>query len=121
MDIIFAKHHRNEFKEYCFEVPVEIKKQLKKDMMIFVNTKYGKQVAYTTTRVISGSGAVDVATKNGATYPLQRVISFVPLECEKMLGNDIKDTVVDKIEHALCEIRFSSNVVSPYEDYDLPF
>jgi len=118
MDIIFAKHHKNDFKEYCFEVPVEIKKQLKKDMMIFVNTKLGKQIAYTTTRVISGSGAIDVATKNGATYPLQKVISFVPLECEKMIDNDIRDQVLNKVQIALYNIRFNQNE-DTYDD--LPF
>ena len=118
MDIIFAKHSRGNVKEYCFEVPVEIKKQIKKDMMIFVNTRVGKQVAYTTTRVISGAGAMDIATKNGATYPLQRVISFVPLECEKALEASIKNIFLDKIEHALYKIRYDENCES--ED-DLSF
>lgn len=120
MDMVFAKHTRNSLKEYCFEVPVEVKKQLKKDMMIFVETKFGKEIAYTTTRVISGSGAIDVALKNGATYPLKRVISFVPVECNQKLFDIFKEEVVQKIYKSVSDFTRELESLSCLED-DLPF
>lgn len=118
MDIVFAKHNKSDYKEYCFEVPVEIKKQLKKDMMIFVGTRFGKQIAYTTTRVVSGAGAIDVAIKNGANTPLQRVISFVPLECEKMIEEQVKNNLVREFETALHKVAYNDD---PILDPDIPF
>ena len=46
-------------------------------MTVLVETKRGVTTGITTTDIISGDGARDIAVKAGAYFPLAKVISFL--------------------------------------------
>jgi hypothetical protein len=87
MNIVFVKHGCS--KEYCFSVPDELVPYVKKNMTVLVKTQRGLDTGTTTTDVISGDGAVDVATRNGAYFPLKPVISFINEKLFETIRNEI--------------------------------
>jgi hypothetical protein len=93
MNIIFAKHDGSP-KTYAFEVPDCMTAYVHKGMDILVDTLHGPAMATTTTGVISGEGALDVALQSGAYEPIKPVLSFM---------NDMMRRHVEM--HALMDIQ----------------
>lgn len=91
LNVVFVKHGGS--KEYCFEVPNDLVPYIKSGTTVLVNTKRGLDVGEATTGVISGPGARDVAKKNGAYFPLAKVISFLSDEFRKVCRNEIVQTI----------------------------
>lgn len=75
MNIVFVKHS-NSPKEFAFYVPDELIPFVKKGQGVLCSTMYGLAYATTTTGVISGDGAYDVAIANGAYIPLKPIVGF---------------------------------------------
>ena len=100
MNVVFVRH--GDSKEYCFEVPDCLATYIKKDMTVLVNTIHGLDTGTTTTNVVSGDGARDIAEKNGAYFPLKKVVSFVDDHIFNVVKNDIinriRNTQLDKNE-----------------------
>lgn len=97
MNIIFAKHDGSP-KPYAFSVPDSIKAYIEKGMEVLVETMHGTQMAQTTTGVICGDGALDVAKQNGAYEPLKPVISFVTPGMYTAMRAKIVKQIVASIE-----------------------
>ncbi len=76
MNIVFVKH--DTAAEFAFKVPDEMAEYIHKGQTVFVKTMRGLCEATTTTNVISGDGAIDIAMKNGAYQPLKPVVGFIP-------------------------------------------
>lgn len=91
MNVVFVKHGGS--KEYCFEVPEFFTTYIKKDMIVLVDTVRGLDIGTTTTNVISGDGAQDIAEKNGAYFPLKKVVSFV----DANIFNAVKNKIVSRL------------------------
>lgn len=85
MDIVFVKHGTS--KEYCFYVPKELVTYVKKGIPVLVETKGGLDMGETTTDVVSGDGAVDIAMRNGAYFPLKPIISVVNDNVKEYIEN----------------------------------
>ena len=91
MNIVLVRHGKS--KEYCFEVPDVLIPFIKKDMVVLVDTRRGIDIATTTTGVITGEGARDIAESRGAYFPLRSVISF--------LDDRFRCIVINEIIHTL--------------------
>lgn len=74
MNIIFVKHGTS--REFAFRVPNELAPYIKKGQGVLCNTMRGLDYGTTTTGVISGDGALDIALKNGAYLPLKPIVGF---------------------------------------------
>jgi hypothetical protein len=61
-------------KRYAFEVPMELSAYVKKGNTVVCNTSKGVDIGITTTGVIYGPGAADIAEMNGAEFPLSTII-----------------------------------------------
>lgn len=94
MNVIYGKHDGCS-KEFVWEVPGEMKDYILKGDLLLVDTARGIDVVTATTGVISGDGARDVAEKNGAYFPLKRVISFV--------DSNLKVVLIEKYKRAMIE------------------
>lgn len=75
MNIVIVKHN-NSPKEFAFYVPDELVPYVKKGQGVLCQTMHGLAYATTTTGVISGDGAYDVAIANGAYIPLKPIVGF---------------------------------------------
>jgi hypothetical protein len=75
MNIVLVKHN-NSHKEFAFYVPDELIPFVKKGQGVLCSTMHGLAYATTTTGVISGNGAYDVAIANGAYIPLKPIVAF---------------------------------------------
>lgn len=91
MNIVFVKYDKP--KEYCFVVPEELVPYIKKGMKVLTETMYGLDVGTTTTGVITGEGARDLAINSGAYFPLKPVVSFL----DDLLADVVRKEVKDKI------------------------
>jgi hypothetical protein len=98
MNIVMAQH-RNNPRTFCFEVPETLCNQIGKGALIIVDTAKGPSVAKTTTGVIYGTGALDIAKMNGATEPLRKVMATVDAD----LIAYIKGELFTEIKAALKE------------------
>lgn len=87
MNIVFVRHGAS--KEYCFEVPSELVPYIVRGMMVLVETQRGLDIGTTTTGVISGDGARDVADNKGAYFPLKSVVSFLDNRFRDVIKNEI--------------------------------
>lgn len=96
MNIVFAKHS-NQAKVFCFSVPDCMVPHIANGTDVLVDTARGKSMATTTTGVISGAGAVDLARQNGATEPLRSVLSFV----DPMIRAHVNADALKLIQQAL--------------------
>lgn len=111
MNVIFAKHDCCE-KEYCWEVPDEFKDYIVKGDFLLVNTIKGIDIATASTGIITGNGAIDVAEKSGAYFPLRKVISFV--------GAPMKNYICNKVRTAIAKDIQNGNI-NVFNDPDWPF
>ena len=75
MNIVLVKHNDSP-KEFTFYVPDELIPFVKKGQGMLCSTIHGLAYATTTTGVISGDGAYDVAIANGAYIPLKPIVAF---------------------------------------------
>ena len=96
MNIIFVNHYTG--KDYCFEVPEPLLPYLKKGMTVLVETKKGVTTGITTTDIISGDGARDIAVKAGAYFPLAKVISFLNGVLMQVAKNQIINVINEEFE-----------------------
>lgn len=94
MNIVFAKHGNS--KPFCFVVPDTMVRYIQKDMDVCVDTMHGATMAKTTTGVISGDGAMDIARQSGAYFPLKAVISFLNLEMKRCVQNEVIKAIRDQ-------------------------
>lgn len=91
MNIVFAKHGNS--KPFCFSVPDCMVQYIQKDMDVYVDTMHGPTMAKTTTGVISGAGAEDIAVQSGAYIPLKPVLSFLNLDMKHYVQNEIIQSI----------------------------
>lgn len=74
MNIVLVKH--GDSKQYAFYVPDELIPFVKKDQGVLCQTMRGLAYGTTTTGVITGDGAKDIAIANGAYIPLKPIVAF---------------------------------------------
>lgn len=91
MNVVFVKHGCS--KEYCFEVPDRLVPYIQKGTTVLVETMRGLDTGTTTTGVITGDGARDIAENNGAYFPLKPVISFLDDRFRAIVKNEIIGTL----------------------------
>lgn len=84
MNIIFARHDGCQ-KDFCWQVPDNLKDYISKGDILHVETMRGLDIATAATGVISGDGARDIAESKGAYFPLKSVVSFVNKDLEKYI------------------------------------
>lgn len=75
MNIVMVRHN-NQPKEFAFYVPDELVPHIKRGQGVLCQTMRGLAYGTTTTGVISGDGAYDVAIANGAYFPMRPIVSF---------------------------------------------
>lgn len=75
MNIVLVKHN-DQPKQFAFYVPDELIPFVKKDQGVLCQTMRGLAYGTTTTGVISGDGARDVALAHGAYIPLKPIVGF---------------------------------------------
>lgn len=75
MNIIMVRHN-NQPKEFAFYVPDELVPHIKRGQGVLCQTMRGLAYGKTTTGVISGDGARDVAIAHGAYFPMRPIVSF---------------------------------------------
>lgn len=75
MNVVLVKHIGEE-KEYVFRVSDELAPYIHKNMNVVCETSRGPALGKTTTGAINGSGAIDIATKHGAYFPLMPILSI---------------------------------------------
>jgi hypothetical protein len=68
--------HNDQPKEFAFYVPDELVPYIKKGQGVLCQTMRGLAYGTTTTGVISGDGARDVAIAHGAYIPLKPIVAF---------------------------------------------
>lgn len=96
MNIIFVKHDCCE-KEFCFEVPENMAKEISKGDILLVNTMKGVDIATAITGVVSGDGVLDVATNKGAYLPLKSVISFANIQMINYISRKNSREIIERI------------------------
>ena len=75
MNIVLVKHN-DQPKQFAFYVPDELIPFVKKDQGVLCQTMRGLAYGTTTTGVITGDGAKDIAIANGAYIPLKPIVAF---------------------------------------------
>ena len=75
MNIVLVKHNDHP-KQFAFYVPDELIPFVKKDQGVLCQTMRGLAYGTTTTGVITGDGAKDIAIANGAYIPLKPIVAF---------------------------------------------
>lgn len=75
MNIVLVKHN-DQPKQFAFYVPDELISFVKKDQGVLCQTMRGLAYGTTTTGVITGDGAKDIAIANGAYIPLKPIVAF---------------------------------------------
>lgn len=75
MNIVLVKHSESP-KQYAFYVPDELIPFVKKGQGVLCQTMRGLAYGETTTGVISGDGAKDIAIAHGAYIPLKPIVAF---------------------------------------------
>jgi len=94
MRIIFARHD-GDVREYVFEIGKD--QDISKGDLLLVDTKYGRKIAIATTGVIEGSGAKEVAMKQGAYFPLRKVITYANWEMVHNIREAARTELISKI------------------------
>lgn len=100
MNIVFVKHGTS--REFAFRVPDEMATYIKKDQGVLCDTIRGLDYGTTTTGVINGDGALDIAIKNGAYLPLKSIIGIEhpAFANSAEIRRIVTDEVVQKISAA---------------------
>lgn len=75
MNVVLVKHN-DQPKQFAFYVPDELIPFVKKDQGVLCQTMRGLAYGTTTTGVITGDGAKDIAIANGAYIPLKPIVAF---------------------------------------------
>lgn len=109
MNIIFARHDGCQ-KDFCWQVPDNLKDYISKGDILLVNTMRGLDIATATTGVVSGDGAMDIASSSGAYFPLKSVVSFVNKDLKRYIANQIKMKVAQSVNAVLNEEDCGNNL-----------
>jgi hypothetical protein len=97
MNIIFGRHDGCTT-DFCWEVPDYFKDKIHKGDILLVDTIRGEDVATAVSDIISGEGAQFVADKNGAYFPLKKVLSYANQRLIIYLDNKIKNDIIANIK-----------------------
>lgn len=102
MNIVLVKHN-DQPKQFAFYVPDELIPFVKKDQGVLCQTMRGLAYGTTTTGVITGDGAKDIAIANGAYIPLKPIVGIDhPALAEgPNISGAVKKQILDKLATAL--------------------
>jgi myo-inositol-hexaphosphate 3-phosphohydrolase len=75
MKIVMVKH-TDDGKEFAFYVPSELAPFIRKGQGVLCSTRHGLAYGTTTTGIIRGDGAKDVAVAHGAYFPMRPIVAF---------------------------------------------
>lgn len=103
MNIVLVKHNNNP-KEFAFYVPEELLPYIKKGSGVLCKTTHGLTYGTTTTGVISGDGARDVALAHGAYIPLKPIVGIDHPELTEgpRIQRAVSEALMAKISNAFC-------------------
>lgn len=102
MNVIFARHDGCQ-KDFCWQVPDNLKNYISKSDILLVDTMGGLDIATAITGVISGDGARDIAENKGAYFPLKSVVSFANDELRRYIARQIKLQLAKSVNSILNE------------------